>query len=142
MSMAEPASEKQAKKTKTRKTESQRLAAHRAYCASSEDRKREAGLERLTIWLPSNLRDHFKTLAADACDSHLRCAGPPTKAPAITEIIAESTQGVATTTNPALMIVVAQPKAPRNKKAKQDPRQLSLFETPSAQEGGRDGEGR
>lgn len=140
--MAEPASEKQAKKTTTRKTEFQRLAAHRAYCATSEDRKREAGLERLTIWLPSNLRDHFKTLAADACDSHLRCAGPPTKAPAITEIIPESTQGVAIAANPAPVVAAAPPQTPRNKKAKQDPRQLSLFETPSAQEGGRDGEGR
>ncbi len=140
--MAEPASEKRAKKTKTRKTESQRLAAHRAYCAASEDRKRGAGLERLTIWVPEALRAHFKTMASDACENQLRHIGCPTKAPAITEITPESIQGVATATSPAPMIVVAPPKTARNKKAKQDPRQLSLFETPSAQEGGRDGEGR
>ena len=140
MSMAEPASEKRAKKPKIRKTESQRLAAHRAYCAASEDRKRGAGLERLTIWVPEALRDHFKTMASDACEDQLRHMGCPTKAPAITEIIPDSTQGVATATNPAP--AVAPPKTPRNKKAKQDPRQLSLFEPPSEQDGGRDGEGR
>lgn len=142
MSMAEPASEKRAKKTNTRKTEFQRLAAHRAYCAASEDRKREAGLERLTIWVPETLRDHFKTLAADACDSHLRCAGPQTKVPAVAEIIAKSTQGVASAANPAPVVAAAAPKTPRNKKAKQDPRQLSLFGPPTEQHGGRDGEGR
>lgn len=142
MSMAEQAAEKRAKKPKTRKIESKRLAAHRAHCANSEDRKRDAGLERLTIWVPEALRNHFKTMASDACEDQLRHMGCPTKAPAITEIIPESTQGVATATNPAPMIVVAQPKAPRNKKAKQDPRQLSLFEPPSEQEGARDGEGR
>lgn len=140
--MAEHAPRKRAKKPKTRKTESERLAAHRAYCATSEDRKREAGLERLTIWLPSNLRDRFKTLATDACDSHLRCVGPQTKAPTFPEIIPDSTQGVATAANPAPMIVVAPPKTPRNTKAKQDPRQLSLFGPPTEQEGERDGEGR
>ena len=140
--MAEPASEKRAKKTKTRKTESQRLAAHRAYCAASEDRKRGAGLERLTIWVPEALRDHFKTMASDACEDQLRHMGCPTKAPAITEITPESIQGVATATNPAPMIVFAQPKAPRNKKAKQDLRQLSLFETPCEQKGGDNVQGR
>ena len=142
MSMAEQAAEKRAKKPKTRKTESQRLAAHRAYCAASEDRKRGAGLERLTIWVPEALRDHFKTMASDACEDQLRHMGCPTKAPAITEITPESIQGVATATNPAPMIVVAPPKTARNKKAKQDPRQLSLFEPPSEQGEARDGEGR
>lgn len=140
--MAENAPRKRVKKPKTRKTESQRLAAHRAYCATSEDRKREAGLERLTIWLPSNLRDHFKTLAADACDSHLRSAGPQAKVPAFPEITPESTQGVANATKPAPMVTVAPPKTPRNKKATQDPRQLSLFKTASEQEVGRDVQGR
>lgn len=142
MSMAEPASEKRAKKPKIRKTESQRLAAHRAYCATSEDRKRDAGLERLSIWIPEALRDHFKALAADACEDHLRHTGSSTKAPAITEISPESAQGVVSATNPAPMIVVAPPKTPHNKKAKPDPRQLSLFETSTEQEGARNGQGR
>ncbi len=140
--MTEHAPRKRAKKPKTRKTESQRLAAHRAYCATSEDRKREAGLERLTIWVPQDLRDHFKALAADACDDHMRHTGSRARAPAVTEIIPASTQGVAIAANPAPVVAVAPPKTPRNKKAKQDPRQLSLFETPTEQEGGRDGEGR
>ena len=142
MSMAEPASEKRAKKTKTRKTESQRLAAHRAYCAASEDRKRGAGLERLTIWVPEALWDHFKTMASDACEDQLRHMGCPTKAPAITEIIPKSTQGVAIAANPAPVVAAAAPKTPRKKKAKQDLRQLSLFGLPTEQHGGRDGEGR
>ncbi len=142
MSMAEPASEKRAKKPKIRKTESQRLAAHRAYCAASEDRKRGAGLERLTIWVPEALRDHFKTMASDACEDQLRHMGCPTKAPAITEIIPDSTQGVASAANPAPVVATAPPKTPRNKNAKQDPRQLSLFETPTKQAGAFDGEGR
>ena len=140
--MAEHTPRKRVKTPKTRKTESQRLAAHRAYCATSEDRKREAGLERLTIWIPQDLRDHFKALAADACDDHLRHTGSRARAPAITEIIPESTQGVAIAANPAPVIAVAPPKTPHNKKAKPDPRQLSLFETPTAQEGARDGQGR
>lgn len=142
MSMAEQAAEKRAKKPKTRKTESQRLAAHRAYCATSEDRKREAGLERLTIWVPQDLRDHFKALAANACDDHMRHTGSRARAPAVTEIIPESTQGVAIAANPVPVVAVASPKIPHNKKAKPDPRQLSLFETPTAQEGALDGQGR
>jgi len=142
MSMAEQAAEKRAKKPKTRKTESQRLAAHRAHSANSEDRKRDAGLERLTVWIPSNLRGYFKTLAADACDSHLRCVGPQAKVPTFPEITPESTQGVANATKPAPMVTVAPPKTTRNKKATQDPRQLSLFKTASEQEVGRDVQGR
>ena len=142
MSMAEQAAEKRAKKPKTRKTESQRLAAHRAHCANSEDRKRDAGLERLTVWIPSNLRGYFKTLAADACDSHLRCVGPQAKVPAFPEITPESNQGVASCTKPAPMVTVAPPKSPRKKKMTKDPRQLSLFETPTEQKGAGDVQGR
>lgn len=140
--MAENAPRKRAKKPKTRKTESQRLAAHRTYCATSEDRKREAGLERLTIWVPETLRDHFKTMASDACEDHLRHMGSPAKAPAITEIIPESTRDVGTAANPAPVVDNTPPKTRYHKNVKQDPRQLSLFETPSEQEGARDGEGR
>jgi hypothetical protein len=140
--MAETVPKKRAPKTRTRKTESQRLAAHRAYCATSEDRKRVAGLERLTIWVPSKLRDHFKTLAADACDSHLRYASPQTKAPAFPGIIPGSTKDAGTGPIPTAVVATTAPKTPSNKKAQQDPRQLSLFETPIEQEGGRDGKGR
>lgn len=140
--MATNSSTDRTKKPKTRKTESERLAAHRVYCSTSEDRKREAGLERLTIWIPETQRDRFKTLATDACEDHLRCVDPQTKAPTFPEIIPDSTQGVATAANPAPVVAAAPPKTPRNKTAKQDPRQLSLFETPTEQEGARDGEGR
>ena len=140
--MAETVPKKRATKTRTRKTKSQLLAAHRAYCATSEDRKRVAGLERLSIWVPSNLRDHFKTLAADACESHLRCPSPQAKPPAFPGIIPGSTKDVGTGPISTAVVATTAPKPPRNKKAQQDPRQLSLFETPTEQEGGRDGQGR
>jgi hypothetical protein len=140
--MAETVPKRRAPKTRTRKTETQRLAAHRAYCATSEDRKRVAGLERLTIWIPSKLRGHFKTLAADACDSHLRCADPRAKAPVFPGIIPELTKDVGNAPIPTAVVATTAPKTPRNKKAQQDPRQLSLFEAPTEQEGARDGKGR
>ena len=142
MSMAEQAAEKRAKKPKTRKTESQRLAAHRAHCANSEDRKRDAGLERLTVWIPQSMRGHFKTLASAACNHHLRHPDSHAAAPISAEIVPQSPREVSKAENPTLVIAVAPRKPSRNKAAKPDPRQLSLFETPIKQEGVCDGEGR
>lgn len=140
--MAEQVPSKWARKPNSRKTESERLAAHRAYCAASENRKRDLGLERLTIWIPQDLGDHFKALAADACDNHLRHTGSQGKASASKEILRQTAQDVVATTKPAPVVAVTPRKTPHGKQAKPDPRQLSLFETSTEQKGERDGEGR
>ena len=53
-----------------RKSAADHRAAHRRHSAASAERKREAGLTRVSVWVPAGAADILKGFAKRLCDGH------------------------------------------------------------------------
>jgi hypothetical protein len=56
---------------KRRKNAAEYRAAHRRHSAAAADRKREAGLIRLSVWVPSSAENSLKQFAKCLCKGHV-----------------------------------------------------------------------
>ncbi|MFV1874856.1 hypothetical protein [Nioella sp.] len=53
-----------------RKSAADHRAAHRRHSAASAERKREAGLTRVSVWVPAGAADILKRFAKRLCEGH------------------------------------------------------------------------
>ena len=53
-----------------RKSAADHRAAHRRHSAASVERKREAGLTRVSVWVPAGAADILKRFAKRLCEGH------------------------------------------------------------------------
>lgn len=64
-------SKRSAQAPKRRKSAADYRAAHRRHSAASVERKREAGLTRVSVWVPTGAADILKHFAKRLCGGHL-----------------------------------------------------------------------
>jgi hypothetical protein len=122
--MARTTSGRLGREPRVRKDVEQRLASHRIHSAASDQRKRDLGLIKVSVWIPGSYRTYFQEIAAairaNPVEGGLRppAAMSPDPKPGAKAPIMAGPTGTRIAQNP--------PR--RRARHVADPRQLSLFD--------------
>lgn len=123
--MARTTSGRLGREPRVRKDVEQRLASHRIHSAASDQRKRDLGLIKVSVWIPGFYRTYFQEIAAAIRATPLEGSPPP---PAVMSPDPKPGARAATIAGPTGTLEVQNPPRRRARRAP-DARQLSLFDT-------------
>jgi hypothetical protein len=122
--MARTNSGRLGREPRVRKDVDQRLASHRIHSAASDQRKRNLGLIKVSVWIPGSYRTYFQEIAAAIRANPVEGGPPP---PAVMSPEPKPEARAATIAGPSGTLKVQNPPR-RRARCAADPRQLSLFD--------------